>query len=128
MDLEVVLLRQRNRELGNRAGVEGDRRAAFRADQMVTVDGCSRDIHRASRGVENAREYAERRENLEGAVDRGAPRFAFTDDGFGHELLGGEGARLTQRGGDDRAPGRRHAIAMPGHRGNRLRWRIDLGC
>ncbi len=127
MNFEVILLGQRGGKLTDRTRIEWDGAAALRADKVMAMDWRARNVDWPPGGIENSRKDAKRCQNLKRTINGGSSRLADAGDRFSHQLLRGKGTFPAKRGSNDRPPGRGHAIAMPGHGGNRFRGGIDLG-
>jgi len=97
-------------ELVHRAGGERHGRPAGGADEVVAMPGRASDICGTAIGGENARQHIDRRQQLQGAVNRGSTDFGSLSD----DLLGGKGPVVLQDGVNHGPARLGQAVAMIG--------------
>lgn len=128
MDFERGLLHQRRNEFLDRAKRECDRCSAPGADNVVPMPQRVADVGGMPIRLDQPGKDIERGEDLEGAIDRGAPdRSAVARTHIRNQLLGGERVSVAEDRLDDGSPRLGQAIPMLNEDGFDFAVRQHLG-
>jgi len=113
VDFEGCVTDQCGHEFLDRAERERHGRAAIGTDDVVPVSKRIADICRVTIGLDQAGQHVDRRQDFQGAVDRGAAnRSAVGSADIGYQLFRGERMRSLQNGLDDGPPRLCEAVSV----------------